>query len=415
MSPRDMPQPPTDETPARAPLPGKPSSLPPIWLLTLLTGAGPFTMQILIPVLPAVAGHFTVPYASAQMTLTVYLIGIALGQLIYGPLSDRFGRRPLLLAGLGVYFLASVAAALAPTIGLLVVARAIQAAGACAGMVMTRAMIRDVFPRDQAASKIGFVMMGMTVAPMMAPLVGAELQSLFGWRSTMLACVAFGVLLPALVLRYLGETLREPQPLPGLAGIGGAYAALFRQHAFRCYSVVTACSSGVFFAFMAGAPKVLVEGLGHTPRAYAIAFMSTSISFALGSYLAGKLSVRLGVRRMLHTGLVVTTLATGISLLTLATLPLSLVLFFAPIMLVGLGNGISQPNSMAAAISVQPKLAGTASGVVGATQMAFGALMTMLTGVLETGTGFGTALVMAACAVGAHFGLAMVDRKPART
>ncbi len=401
-----MSPPPSDEVPALA----RATALPPVWLLTLLTGAGPFTMQILIPVLPSVAGHFAVPYASAQLTLTVYLIGIALGQLIYGPLSDRFGRRPLLLAGLAVYFLASIASALAPTIGMLVAARALQAAGACAGMVMTRAMIRDVFPRDQAASKIGFVMMGMTVAPMMAPLAGAELQALFGWRATMLACVAFGALLPLLVLRYLGETLKEPQPLPGLAGVGGAYLALFRQHVFRCYALVTACSSGVFFAFMAGAPKVLVEGLGHTPRAYAFAFMTTSVSFALGSFIAGRLSARRGVKQMLHAGLIVTTLATFISLGTLAFLPLSLALFFAPIMLVGLGNGISQPNSMAAAISVQPKLAGTASGVVGATQMAFGALMTLVTGLVETGTGIGTAGVMTVCALGAQAGLALVDR-----
>ncbi|MBC9210054.1 multidrug effflux MFS transporter [Roseomonas aerophila] len=411
MSPRDTPPVPSSDTaPRMSPGSAKPA-MPPVWLLTLLTGAGPFTMQVLIPVLPALAGHFAVPYASAQLTLTVYLVGIAVGQLIYGPLSDRFGRRPLLLAGLCIYFVASLAAALAPSIGLLVAARAIQAAGACAGMVMTRAMIRDVFPRDQAASKIGFVMMGMTVAPMMAPLVGAELQALFGWRATMLACAAFGLALPLLVLRFLRETLREPQPLPGLFGVVGAYASLFRIHAFRCYSVVTACSSGVFFSFMAGAPRVLVEGLGHTPRDYAIAFMGISVSFAVGSFLAGRLSARRGVRQMLHAGLIVTTLGAVLSLLTLLTLPLSLALFFAPMLLVGIGNGISQPNSMAAAISIQPKLAGTASGVVGATQMAFGALMTLLTGALETGNGFGTAAVMAVCAVGAQIGLAMVGRE----
>ncbi|MFC7608450.1 MFS transporter [Teichococcus aestuarii] len=166
--------------------------MPKTWLLTLLMGLGPFSMQILIPSLPLLAGIFAVPYATAQMTLTVYLVGIALGQLIYGPLSDRYGRRPLLLAGLAIYLLGSLAALLAPTIGWVVVARAAQAAGGCAGMVLTRAIIRDVFPRDQAASKIGFVMMGMTVAPMLAPLLGAELTTAFGWRATMLACVGFG-------------------------------------------------------------------------------------------------------------------------------------------------------------------------------------------------------------------------------
>ena len=384
--------------------------LPPLWLLTMLTGAGPFTMQVMLPALPLLAQHFAVPYATAQLSFTVYLIGISVGQLIYGPLSDRFGRRPLLLCGLVVYLLGSIAATLAPSLGLLVVARAAQAAGACAGMVMTRAMIRDVFPANQAASKIGFVMMGMTVAPMMAPLVGAELQALAGWRATMLACAALGLVLPLLALRYLSETLREPQPLPGLLGILRAYLRLFASPVFCCYTAVTAFSSGVFFAFMAGAPRVLVEGLGHTPRAYALAFMATSLSFALGSFLAGRLSGRLGVQRMLQAGLILTTAGALLSLATLLLLPLSLVMFFLPMLLMGVGNGISQPNSLAAAISVQPKLAGTASGVVGASQMAVGALMTVAAGVLEAGTGFGTALVMTACALASQLGLASARR-----
>jgi DHA1 family bicyclomycin/chloramphenicol resistance-like MFS transporter len=401
MSPRDI---------SREPVALTGRGLPPVWLLTLLTGAGPFTMQVMLPALPLLAQHFAVPYATAQLSFTVYMIGIALGQLIYGPLSDRYGRRPLLLCGLGVYLLGSVAAAVAPTVGFLILARAAQAAGACAGMVMTRAMIRDVFPANQAASKIGFVMMGMTVAPMIAPLVGAELQALAGWRAPMIACAVLGLVLPVLALRRLSETLPEPQPLPGLLGILRAYARLFSNPVFCCYTLVTAFSSGVFFAFMTGAPRVLVEGLGHTPRTYAIAFMFISLSFALGSFLAGRLSGRLGVQRMLRIGLVLTTVGALLSLLSLTLLPLSLVMFFLPMVLMGVGNGISQPNSLAAAISVQPKLAGTASGVVGASQMAVGAVMTVLAGLAEAGTGFGTALVMTACALGSQAGLFWASR-----
>jgi DHA1 family bicyclomycin/chloramphenicol resistance-like MFS transporter len=172
--------------------------------------------------------------------------------------------------------------------------------------------------------------------------------------------------------------------------------------------VVTGCSSGVFFAFMAGAPRVLVEGLGHTPRTYAIAFMVTSVAFAAGSFLAGRYSGRLGVARMLRYGLVLTTGGALLSVLGLVAVELSIVSFFLPMLLVGVGNGISQPNSLAAALSVQPQLAGTASGVVGAAQMAIGALMTLLAGLAEIGTGFGTALVMAGCAIGAQLALAVV-------
>jgi len=401
MSPRDVVQsdPPL---PAAASLP--PGKVPETWLLTLLMGLGPFSMQIIIPFLPLLAMIFSVPYATAQMTLTVYLVGIAVGQLIYGPLSDRFGRRPVLLLGLGVYLLGSLAALLAPTIGWLVVARAAQAAGGCAGMVLSRAIIRDVFPRDQAASKIGFVMMGMTVAPMLAPLIGAELAAAFGWRAVMLACVLFGLVIALLTLR-LPETLGEPQPLPGLGGMARAYWQLAGMRSFRCYAAITACTSGVFFAFMSGAPRVIMEGMGHTARIYALAFMTISVAFAAGSFLAGRFSVRLGLARMLHLGLAGSTVGALLGVAVQALLPSSLLLFFLPMTIVALGNGLSQPNAVAAAVSVRPQLAGTASGLVGAAQMGCGAVMTLLAGAVEFGSGIGTAATMAGCALGAQLAL----------
>ena len=401
MSPRDLVQP---------DLPRPPDTLPPArrvpqtWLLTLLMGLGPFSMQIIIPLLPLLAVLFAVPYATAQMTLTIYLIGIAVGQLIYGPLSDRFGRRPVLLAGIGVYLLGSLAALLAPTIGWLMVARVAQAVGGCAGMVLSRAIIRDVFPRDQAASKLGFVMMGMTVAPMLAPLLGAELTAAFGWRSVMLACVLFGVALALLVLR-LPETLGTPQPLPGLGGMARAYWQLAEMRAFRCYVAITACTTGVFFAFMAGAPRVIMEGMGHTPRAYAIAFMTISVAFGAGSFLAGRFSARLGLMRMLHLGLAGSTAGALLGVVVQAVLPSSLLLFFLPMAIVALANGVSQPNAVAAAVSVRPQLAGTASGLVGGAQMGWGAVMTVVAGALELGSGIGTAATMAGCAIGAQLAL----------
>jgi len=401
MSPRDLVQP---------DLPRPPDTLPPArrvpqtWLLTLLMGLGPFSMQIIIPLLPLLAVLFAVPYATAQMTLTIYLIGIAVGQLIYGPLSDRFGRRPVLLAGIGVYLLGSLAALLAPTIGWLMVARVAQAVGGCAGMVLSRAIIRDVFPRDQAASKLGFVMMGMTVAPMLAPLLGAELTAAFGWRSVMLACVLFGVALALLVLR-LPETLGTPQPLPGLGGMARAYWQLAEMRAFRCYVAITACTTGVFFAFMAGAPRVIMEGMGHTPRAYAIAFMTISVAFGAGSFLAGRFSARLGLMRMLHLGLAGSTAGALLGVAVQAVLPSSLLLFFLPMAIVALANGVSQPNAVAAAVSVRPQLAGTASGLVGGAQMGWGAVMTVVAGALELGSGIGTAATMAGCAIGAQLAL----------
>ncbi|KAA2214372.1 multidrug effflux MFS transporter [Teichococcus oryzae] len=405
MSPRDvLPESPAEQHDPREWPPQLRARAPATWLLTVLMGLGPFSMQIIIPVLPTLAAAFAVPYATAQMTLTVYLAGIAIGQLIYGPLSDHFGRRPVLLAGLAVYLLGSVAALLAPGMGWLVAARAAQAAGGCAGMVLSRAIIRDVFPRNQAASKIGFVMMGMTVAPMMAPLLGAELSAAFGWRAIMVACTAFGVAMLLLGLR-LPETLATPQPLPGLAGMAQAYWQLARLRSFRCYTAITACTTGTFFAFMAGAPRVVIEGMGHSTRSYAVAFMAVSVTYALGSFVAGRFSVRWGLERMLWYGLVIATGGTLLGVAMQLGLPLMLGTFFLPMALVAVGNGMSQPSAVAAAVSVRPQLAGTASGLVGALQMGFGAVMTLVTSALEFGAGIGTAAAMAGCALGAQLAM----------
>src|SRR3954452_4954799 len=156
-----------------------------------MTGLGPFTMQILIPSLPMLAVALAVPYATIQLTLTLYLAGVAVAQLVYGPLSDRFGRKPLLLGGLVLYLAGSIAAALAPSAFWLIAARVAQAVGGCAGLVLGRAMIRDSYAREQAAAVLGYVSTAMAVAPMLSPIIGSLLHQYLGWRATMLACLLF--------------------------------------------------------------------------------------------------------------------------------------------------------------------------------------------------------------------------------
>jgi DHA1 family bicyclomycin/chloramphenicol resistance-like MFS transporter len=375
-----------------------------MWLLVVMTGLGPFSMQILIPALPRMAVDLGVPYGIAQLTLTLYLIGVALGQLLYGPLADRFGRRPVMLGALTLYLVASALSAFAPSMPWLGIGRVAQAMGACSGMVLGRAIIRDVWPRDQAASRIGYVVMAMTLAPMLAPMVGALIEERFGWRSSMVACLLFGAPLLLAVWLRLPETLREPQPLPGLRGMGLAYMSLLRLPAFRWIAAVGAASTGVFFAFMAGAPRV-AEAMGHTPRDYATAFLAISVCFAGGSWMAGRFSARMGLARMLSAGLWIIILGAGVMLAVQLFLPHSLMGFFLPMALVALGNGISLPNAVAAAISVRPERAGTASGLLGAMQMGFGALMTLVNGAFETGAGVASALVMAGCGIASSVAL----------
>jgi DHA1 family bicyclomycin/chloramphenicol resistance-like MFS transporter len=390
--------------PAGAPVTPRPR-LPPVWLLVGMTGIGPFTMQIMVPSLPGIAQALAAPAASVQLTVTLYLVAVALGQLVYGPLSDRYGRRPLLMGGLAVFTLASMAAAAAPTIGWLVLARVFQALGTCAGMVLARAVIRDCWPRDQAASVLGYVSMGMTVAPMAAPILGSLLEEHLGWRASMVACLGFGLPLALAAFLRLPETLPAPQPLPGPGAILAAYRALLAIPAFRAMAAVTACSTGVFFAFLGGAPYVVVQGMGHAPSTFAIAFATLSVLFALGNFLAGRLSQRLGVARMLSLGTGITTLGAVLALAAVAVLPPNLLLFFGPMCIVALGNGITQPNAVVGALSARPELAGTASALTGALQMGFGALMTALVGLVETGSGLGTTIVMAAAGFGTHLAL----------
>ena len=407
MSPRDTPE---GDLPITASPMVRPK--PHIGLLIAATGLGPFTMQIIIPCMPALMVALSASYGTVQLTLTLYLVGVAVAQLVYGPLSDRYGRRPLLLAGLGIYLLGSLAAALSPSIGWLIAARVLQAIGGCAGLVLGRAMIRDAYPREQAASMMGYVSTAMAVAPMIAPLLGSLLEDAFGWRATMLACLVFAMPLLLAVKLRLPETLRDPQPLPGIAGLLGAYVQLLRLPAFRAYCGLTAFATGVFFAFAVGGPLVVINGLGYSATAYAGAMMCIPFAWSAGTFTAARLAQRLGIARMLAAGTIVTTAGGVLALLVQLFLPPHILLFFGPMAVAALGNGMTQPNAIAAAISVRPNLAGTASGLIGAAQMGCGALLTVLCGVTESGSGIATALWMLAAALATQVALAAARRLP---
>jgi DHA1 family bicyclomycin/chloramphenicol resistance-like MFS transporter len=393
--------------------PTPPSAVrPPIWLLVAMIAIGPFTMQVLVPSLPAMGQDLGASTATVQLTVTLYLLSVGAGQLFYGPLSDRFGRRPLLMGGLALYAAASLGAALAPDVTGVVVARMLQAMGACAGVVLARAVIRDVWPREQSASVLGYVTMGMTIAPMFAPIIGSLLEMVFGWRATMLACLAFVVPLALVSWLRLPETLPAPQKLPGLVAILGAYRSIWANTGFRAFAAITACSTGVFFAFLGGAPYVVVQGMGYSPLAFALAFSSISIAFALGNWIAGRMAMRIGVLRLLGIGIALCTGGALLAAAALLALPPHILGFFLPMAVVAVGNGILQPTSIAGALATRPQLAGTASALVGAMQMGFGALMTFVVGFVEFGAGYGTSLTMAGAGIGAWLALRGARRAP---
>jgi DHA1 family bicyclomycin/chloramphenicol resistance-like MFS transporter len=274
-------------------------------------------------------------------------------------------------------------------------------------------MIRDTWPRERSASVMGYVSTAMAVAPMVAPLMGSALAAAYDWHATMIACLAFGAVLLPLVWARLPETLARPAPLPGLAGLLGAYGQLLRLPLFRAHVAVNACSTAVFFAFAAGGPVVVIDGMGHAATTYGAAMILISLSWMAGTFTSARLVARRGLMRMMRLGTAVTLAGGALALLSQLLLPSALPAFFLPMAVVAVGNGMTQPNAVAAAIGVRPQLAGTASGLVGAAQMGAGALTTVLAALTEGGSGLATALWMLAGGLGALAALGLVRRAAA--
>ncbi len=233
-------------------------------ILVAISAIGPLALNLMIPSMPGLEKTFGVPYGTVQLTLTLYLIGMAVCQLIYGPASDKFGRRPLLLAGLSLFFIASVLAAIAPTIELLIAARLIQAIGGSAGIVLARAMVRDVFTREKSASVISYITMAFVVAPMVAPVLGGFLEQYSNWRTGfwLLAAVGASVLSAAWISLPETHHARGTDPQNFFRNAG----SLFAIPKFRAYTFTLGFTSCVFFSFLGGAPHIMMDVLKRTPH-----------------------------------------------------------------------------------------------------------------------------------------------------
>ena len=356
---------------------------PPIWILIAATATGPLALNIFVPSMPGLVHVFNTDYATIQLTLTLYMVCVALAQLAYGPLSDRFGRRPAMLYGLAIYAAASLLCAVAWSVETLIVGRILQAVGGCAGMVLGRAIVRDVYERDRAAGAIALITMAMAVAPAIAPTLGGYLETGFGWHATFLAPMVMGLVVLAASFRGLNETNLTPIPRIDVLAMLRHYGELLRSRAFIGYAGNSAMSVGAFFAFLAGAPYVVIEILHRPPGEYGLYFVLISVGYMIGNFGASRLSQRLGVDRMIPLGVASSTVGGLISagfLLADIITPASV---FLPMMLVAVGNGLSQPNSIAGAISVNPRIAGAASGLMGFGQMTVGAIFTVIVGHLQ--------------------------------
>lgn len=381
-------------------------------LLVVLTGLGPGALQIFLPAIPIIQADFAASSAATQLTLSLSTLSIAVSTMLFGPLSDRIGRRPAVLSGLVVFVLGSVACVLAPTITVLVVARVVQAAGGAAGMVVARAMIRDRHGPEDAASMLAIVTTAMVVAPMIAPILGGGLTDLLGWRSTFAAAGIAGVLILAACLPALPET-QPPRPGHG-AGLLAGSGQLLRNRDFLAYALQGAFSVALYYALLGGGPYVMMEILGHSATQYALWYLPVAFMFMVGNLTASRISRRFGIDRMVLVGSIGNVLGTGLSLVLVAAIALAPWAIFLPAAMVAFFQGLSVPNGMAGALSVDAKLVGTASGLAGFLQMGMAALAAQFVGSIQSVTGWPMLLTMFACAVLSLLAfLPRLTRKPA--
>ncbi len=358
---------------------------PHIATLILTAGLAALSLNIFLPSLPSMALSFGVDYHLMQLSVSGYLATTAVIQVFIGPVSDRYGRRPVMLATAAVFVVATAGALIAPTFGLFMMCRMAQAAIAT-GFVLSRAVVRDMVSQDQAASMICYVTMVMSVVPMVGPVIGGMLDQAFGWQATFGLLLIGGIGLFALVWADMGETARASSSSFGQQV--RQYPELLKSQRFWGYCLAAASASGAFFAYLGGAPFVGSDVFGLDPATLGFYFGAPAVGYLIGNFISGRYSVRLGVNRMVLLGTVVSTV--GLAVLAAVTLlgwnyP---GLFFALVIPLGLGNGIMLPNANAGMLSVRPHLAGSASGLGGAFTIGGGALLAALaSAVLVPGSG----------------------------
>lgn len=344
-------------------------------LLTALVAFGPISTDLYLASLPDMARDFGVGIEQTQLTLSVFLVGFAAAMPVYGPLSDRFGRRPVIVAGVVIYLLASLACLLAPSMPVLVLGRFIQGLGACVGPVVGRAVVRDVYPRDQAARVMSYMASAMALAPFAAPILGGWLHSLFGWRSCFILLALFGVALLVGVWRLLEETNahRDVGALSPLTMVAN-YRLLLSDRRVLGYTATVALVYGGMFTFISAASFVLIEVMELPPAFFGFGFAVVIAGYIVGGLVAGKQTARLGLDRMVLIGTVGCALS-GLAAMVLAWIGVvALAAVLLPLMFYFLSAALVLPNATAAAIAPHPRMAGTASALIGFIQMAVGSV-----------------------------------------
>ncbi len=366
-------------------------------MLVLITLAGTLAMHIFVPALPIAGEALSADNAQMQLTISLYILGLAIGQLFYGPLSDAVGRRPALMLGMLIYSVAGIVAWQAQSVETLITARFFQAFGGCAGLALGRAMIRDTAAPDRAVQRLAVLNLVVAIGPAMAPLIGSLLTTTLGWRTVLLALCLMGVGNLLFVWRLMPETAK-PSGRIDLLNLAHEYRTLIRSPAFIGYAIGGGCVTTAMFAFVASAPFIFVEQLGK-PASHVAYYLSLLIlSISLGNFITNRTIHRIGlVRLMLAASLL--SLTGGISMLVIVLAGwASAVTLEVSVLLFTFGVGMTGPTALTLAVGINPKVVGSAAGLYGFAQMGIGALCTALAG-LGDDPALAAAVVLATAAV----------------
>lgn len=383
-----------------------------IALLSAASALGPTSMQILLPALPIIKSDFMVSASVAQLTLSLSMLAIAVGTLTYGPLSDRYGRKPILIIGIIITVIGSVFCIFAPTINLLILGRIVQAFGGAVGLVVARAIIRDVYGPLESARIISTLIMVMVVLPMLSPTLGGELMVRFGWRSVFVVIAIFSACMLIVLSMKLPETLKEPVHFEGVKGMLLTFRELMRSRLFCGYGFCAAFVSVIFFSFISAAPEIMVSVLHRPATEYGYYFIMIPAGFMAGSYLSRRYGNRLGIYKMVDYGSKVSIFGIGLALLIqLMGFRHPIALFF-PIAIAVFGNGVTLPNAQAGAINAFSRHAGSASGLIGFLQMGCSAAAAQLVAIIFNGSAFPLLILMLVAAVLSRISFHMGVSKP---
>ena len=367
-----------------------------MFTLMIMTASAALPMNMFLSSLPNMAKDFGVPYPSMSLAITIYLAFTAIVQLIIGPLSDLYGRRPVILSTLAISVVATLGAALAESYTGFMIYRCIQAA-AVTGTVLSRAIVRDVVAREDAASKIGYVTMGMAVVPMLSIPLGGVLEETFGWRSVFYFITAVNFLTWALNLLDSGETLRHRAS--SFSEHFHSYPTLLASVRFWCYVAILTLTVSMYFIVISTSPNIGTKTYGFSPTTLGIYLSIMPIGYFVGNFISGRYSKQFGIQPMIMAGGLFLIGSFALSLFLVILIPTTPIFFFISVFVMGIGNGVVIPNTTAALLEVNPDLAGSASGLSGSTMTLFGAVISSLAGFIVSGTHQAVLLLALLCVI----------------